>query len=334
MKIPRYARYEYCYEKSCEFLEEFEIKSFPVDVIEIVHKQKWGLVPYSELMSQFHYDRQTVIRILGSSDGYTIWDGSNYCISYNDDPKLGDRIRFTIMHEIGHIYLRHLLDFEATKVYRGSLTQSENHVLENEANAFARNVLLPVSMYLTLKNKSPTNIANIFGITVTAAEARIDFIHRDIELVHNLKLSEKIMLVYQRFMKKRKCIICNAQFFQKFKYCPICGTKNSLQWGDGKMIYKRLETYDNGKLKECPICQNEETNIEGDFCQICGTSLVNHCSNEDCSNYDPLPSNARYCPLCGARSTFYRANILLDWNAPEGPFMTIPDGIDEELPFN
>ena len=143
MKVPQYARYGYCYTKSCEFLEEFKIKAFPINVLEIVHQQKWGLVPYSEFMNEFHCDRQTVIRILGSSDGYTIWDGTNYSIAYNDDPKLGDRIRFTIMHEIGHIYLSHLLDFEATKIYRGSLTKSENRVLENEANAFARNV--PVS---------------------------------------------------------------------------------------------------------------------------------------------------------------------------------------------
>lgn len=347
MKVPQYARYGYCYTKSCEFLEEFKIKAFPINVLEIVHQQKWGLVPYSEFMNEFHCDRQTVIRILGSSDGYTIWDGTNYSIAYNDDPKLGDRIRFTIMHEIGHIYLSHLLDFEATKIYRGSLTKSENRVLENEANAFARNVLSPVSMYLTLKNKSAINVARTFGITTTAAEARIDFINRDVELVRHLKLSEKIMLVYQRFMKKRKCTICNTQFFQKYKYCPICGNKNSLQWGDGKMIYPKLETYDDGKLKECPICQNEETDIDGEHCIICGTPLVNICSNEDCS-HQSLPSNARYCPICGGKTTFYQRGILKAWDyneddlPPEDDFMNIPDtdetmyipNIDEELPFN
>lgn len=225
MKIPRYARYDYCYAKSCEFLEEFKIKAFPINVLEIVHQRDWGIVSYSELMRRFHCDRKTVIRILGSSDGYTIWNGADYCIAYNDDPNLGDRTRFTIMHEIGHIYLGHLLDFEATKIYRGSLTKNENRVLENEANAFARNVLSPVSMYLTLKNKSVTNVARTFGITTAAAEARIDFINRDVELVRHLKLSEKIMLVYQRFMKKRKCIICDAQFFQNTNIALFAATK-------------------------------------------------------------------------------------------------------------
>lgn len=334
MKIPQYARYDYCYTKACEFLEEFKIKSFPIDVENIVHQNLWGLTTYSDLMDKFKCNRQTVIHCLGSNDGYTIWDGANYSIAYNDDPNLGDRTRFTIMHEIGHIYLNHLIDFESTKIYRGSLNKQENKVLENEANAFARNVLSPVSIYLTLKDKSVSNVIKTFGITETAAEARIDFINRDIELIRNLKMSQKIILVYHRFKSKRKCIICNAQFFRIYLYCPICGNKNTLQWGDGNMIYPKLTAYDNGKIKECPQCKNEETALDGEFCQICGEHLTNYCSNRDCNNKTILPTNARYCPICGSHSTFLNSGILKEWNYSPSPFSNIPDGIDEELPFN
>lgn len=336
MKIPQYARYEYCNQKACEFLEEFHIKSFPIDVESIIREKKWGLVKYSELMEVFQCDRNYVKRCLGSNDGFTSWDGDNYTISYNDDEILGDRTRFTLMHEIGHIYLNHLTDFESTKIYRGSLSRAENKVLENEANAFARNVLSPVSMYLTLKNKSTSNVARTFGLTQSAAETRIDFINRDVELIKTLKLTHKIMLVYHRFMKKRKCTTCGAQFFNNYLYCPICGQK-TLQWGDGNMIYEKLETNENGKLKECPKCKNEETNIEGSYCQICGELLTNYCSNEDCDYQEILPSNARYCPVCGSASTFYQNNILKPWNYKEpvpDPFWNIPDPIDEELPFS
>lgn len=334
MKIPQYARYEYCNKRACEFLEEFSIKSFPIDVKSIIYKSRWGLVKYSELMKRFSCNRTTVIRCLGSTDGFTTWDGYNYTISYNDYISLGERTRFTLMHEIGHIYLKHLTDFEATTIYRGSLSRQENKVLENEANAFARNVLSPASMYLTLKNKSVSNVARTFGITEAAAETRIDFINRDVELIKTLNLSHKIMLVYHRFMTKRKCNICHAQFFNTYTYCPICGSKKSLQWGDGKMIYQKLETYDNGKLKECPNCQNEETNIDGNYCHICGENLVNLCSYDNCPNSDPLPTNARYCPVCGSKSTFLEIGFLKEWNYKENDFMSIPDEIDPELPFN
>lgn len=340
MKIPTYARYDYCAQKACEFLEEFNIISYPIDVEKIIYQQKWGLTPYSLLMKEFNCDREKVIRCLRSKDGYTQFDGINYSIAYNDDPMLGDRKRFTLMHEIGHIYLNHLKDFDITLLYRGSLSNAENKVLENEANAFARNVLAPVSMYLTLKNKSINNISSTFGISLSAAETRKNFIHKDIELIKNLELAQKFMLVYYRFMNKQKCSVCNTQFFFKHKYCPICGSKNTLERGDGNnMKYPLLETHKNNKLKECPICGNEETYIEGEHCQICGTNLINRCTNTNYEHSDYLPTNARYCPICGYQSSFLHNGILKAWNHTKtrsisDGFLNIPDCIDEELPFN
>ena len=87
------------------------------------------------------------------------------------------------------------------------------------------------------------------------------------------------------------------------------------------MIYEKLNTYDNGKLKECPIYENEETNIAGSRCQICGTYLVNNCTLDDCEySTTELPSNARYCPICGSESTFYRNGFLKEWNFKEQIF--------------
>lgn len=338
MNIPKYARYSYCTQKACEFLEQYKIKTFPIDPFEIIQTEKYGLMKYSELMQDYHCSLDKVCTCLRSSDGKTILESQYYSIAYNDF-KTDTRIRFTLMHELGHIYLNHLVDFEKTEMLRdgklsSGLTKQEYKVLESEANAFARNVLSPVSMFLTLKDKSIKNVSRTFGISPSASETRIDFINRDTEIIKNLNLTQRIMLVYHRFMNKRKCIICNTQFFYKYKYCPICGSKNTLQWGDGTMIYPKLETYENGKLIECPTCKNEETNIEGNHCQICGDNLVNFCSYGNCANFDPLPSNARYCPVCGNKSTFLENGFLNEWNYKEQGFMDIPDGIDEELPFN
>ena len=102
------------------------------------------------------------------------------------------------------------------------------------------------------------------------------------------------------------------------------------------MKYSLLETYENGKLKECPTCHNEITNIEGDFCQICGNNLVNRCINDECSNTSPLPSNARYCPQCGCQSSFYDSHLFISdglMSVPDPEKPPFPE-IDEELPFN
>lgn len=214
MNIPKYARYSYCTQKACEFLEQYKIKSFPIEPFEIIQTEKYGLMKYSELMEDYHCSLDKVCTCLRSSDGKTILESQYYSIAYNDF-KTDTRIRFTLMHELGHIYLNHLVDFEKTEMLRdgklsSGLTKQEYKVLENEANAFARNVLSPVPMFLTLNDKSIKNVSRTFGISPSASETRIDFINRDTEIIKNLNLTQRIMLVYHRFMNKRKCIICNT----------------------------------------------------------------------------------------------------------------------------
>lgn len=339
MNIPKKARYGYCIRKACDFLEEFQINSYPIDAISIIKKQKWGIVAYSELMKIHKCDRDTVCRCLRSPDGYTQLDSDNITIAYNDDPTYGDRIRFTLMHEIGHIYLNHLMDFNLKLLCR-ELSEKENKVLENEANAFARNVLVPVMVVNRLKNKSFENVSYTFGISHDASVTRVSLLPNDLYYSRQQNLTQRMIGIFLKFYNKTICRKCNAFLYTKTrKYCPICGSKNTLEWGDGDtMKYPLLKTYENGKLKECPNCGNEETNIEGDFCQICGQKVINRCSNYDCTD-DILPSNARYCPLCGSKSIFYNFKYLKDWNykeliTPPDILFNFPDGIDEELPFN
>lgn len=282
MKVPTYARYDYCAQRACDFLEEYNIHVFPFDIEKIIHENGWGLVTYSELMEKFSSDRSTVIRCLGSKDGYTQLDDAGYCIAYNDDDQLGNRKRFTLMHEIGHIYLKHLEDFEATRLFRGSLSKQENKVLENEANAFARNVLVPTTLFHELKNKSASNISKQFAITPTAAETRLLFFYEDERINRQNGILPRLFAIFSNFYYKKKCSTCGYFTIEKnINYCPICGNK-TLQWGDGKMIYAKIELNEKNKPKKCPICDNEETLVDGNYCQICGTYLLNECSNADC----------------------------------------------------
>lgn len=341
MKIPKKARYGYCVKKACEFLEEFEINSYPVDVVSLINKQKWGLMTYSELMELYDCDRNTVCRCLRSPDGYTQQDADNVTIAYNDDTSYGDRIRFTLMHEIGHVYLNHFIDFDLTLLHREP-TEAENKVLENEANAFARNVLAPISMVEQLKSKSFENVSCSFGITHDASVTRVSLLPNDSYYLKQQNLMHRMADISLKFYTKTVCNNCNAFFYMRHrKYCPICGSKNTLQWRDGdKMKYPLLPTLENKKLSECPKCKNEETEIEGCYCQICGIDLVNKCPNQLCSNSDILPSNARYCPVCGEKSSFFMNEILPDWKprltqgTQKNFFDLMGITVDEELPFS
>lgn len=50
--------------------------------------------------------------------------------------------------------------------------------------------------------------------------------------------------------------------------------------------------------------------------------------DSSCQNNDPLPGNARYCPFCGAESTFFQKGILPHWNENSEEIDN-----DGELPF-
>lgn len=333
MDIPFYADYYYCNKRACEFLEDFNINSFPVNPIDIIHEIGLDLETYSNVARQNDITVDEVCAKLHTKDAITFYDGHD-CIIYYNDTLIEGRVRFTLMHEIGHVYLGHLAKYEKTVVIPknefSSLSFKEYKVLENEANAFARNVLAPVSMIKHLKDQSLDNICSIFGISYLAAATRLSFLELDYANYAKLGFSDRILKIFSNFFYKKVCPICGYGSIQKSSICIICGHK--MEWGNGdNMKYPMLAVNTENKLLKCPICGNEETAIEGHFCQICGTRLINACSNSNCNII--LPSNARYCPICGSHSVFFNSNILQAWNKVDA-FMTIPDDIDEELPFN
>ena len=65
---------------------------------------------------------------------------------------------------------------------------------------------------------------------------------------------------------------------------------------------------------KCPRCGFSDHIKEPNFCQECGASLVNYCTNDMCNfnNGDdiPIPFNAKFCPECGSESTFKEAGYF------------------------
>jgi hypothetical protein len=111
------------------------------------------------------------------------------------------------------------------------------------------------------------------------------------------------------------CSACRHVFNKKKpEYCSVCGGNNIVK-GITNMYYKDgYELDEKGKARKCPVCQNEETDIAGDYCKICGTYIINRCGGGNNSNCGVLADgNARYCVCCGKETTFSQNGLLRPW---------------------
>lgn len=335
-----------------ETLCNYSVPFIPLKIKSLVRSfSNIRLIPYSKQMKRMNLSYSQMIRFANTMDACTDYyvDNDLYIIYYNDIEKsitLSNRYRWNIAHELGHIMLKHQKTHIKTRIFRNELSNSEYNEVEAEADYFAQLILVPHVVLYAFKISSELQLKEFCQISGPAAFHRFQDYKQWAKQINGTDNYDKpLFYYYYNFIYKKHCQTCDSYVIQKSgKYCPICGQK-TLKWGDGDIMkYPLLETYENGKLKECPNCHNEETSIDGEFCQICGKSLINTCTNSDCG-FSPLPSNARYCPLCGCHSSFYKSKLLKDWNYKEPPSLnfedmlkTIPDAIedeiDEELPFN
>lgn len=361
MKIPDKPRYEYVNKMAYKFFLENGLTTFPIKPVLIIRKNKWALTSYSELAKRYNCSIKKVSTCLKSEDGHTQYDNINYSIAYNDKPKSLKRIPFTLMHEIGHIYLNHLKDFDQTIIYRNELSEKEYKVLEDEANAFARNVLAPAPIVLKLKKRNSNTLIKFFGLSYSAANARLSLLDVDLEINQKCKVNSKISSIFANYMYKKHCKTCGHTFVSSHaNFCPVCGS-NNLKWRGSTMIYNDgYELDKNSKLKVCPICGNEMIEVDGKYCGICGTYLVNKCMNtHEFDEYGFLDTNKQecgslaagnhaFCIHCGSVTTFNHFGLLKSWkerneainskvnkdDLPESEFYPYDETIaDDDLPF-
>lgn len=132
----------------CVILDAYktcEIKSFPIDCIEVIKKLKIPVFKYSELSMK---KEKECFRV--SNDAFKL-KGRIY---YNADFPYIRRQRFTLMHEVGHILLGHVGDTE------------EN---DDEANEFASHFLAPRILIHKSGCRDAQQIHDAFGLSYKAS---------------------------------------------------------------------------------------------------------------------------------------------------------------------
>ncbi|MGD9678393.1 MAG: ImmA/IrrE family metallo-endopeptidase [Vulcanibacillus sp.] len=323
-RINKEPRYKRTTKKAQKFIIEQNINQLPVDPFSIAQTNGWKIEKVSIISKDLNISINKILNnLIKSNDGTAIYiaDINEYAIIYNDNCPNKYRIRWTIMHEIGHIVLNHLEHYDVSQIARGGIPDIDYEVLEKEADFFAGLVLAPPVILHSLNIRNSIDIKNICKLSREASENRFKYYRKWVDN-KILKSPEEIIIKHNflNFLNRKQCLLCGHSFVsEKAYFCPICGEK--LKWGELNMKYNDgYELDSKSKALTCPICKNESISEKGNFCSICGAYLVNECTNNEDNMYNPLPlcgelleGNARFCHLCGSQSTFLKRGYLTNW---------------------
>lgn len=153
-----YGRYKNARDAAWQCLIDFGISALPVDLLHIARQADIRIVKNS-----------TVNELSGCESGACMFRGDRWYLIYDDECNLGRR-RYTIAHEMGHIFLGHDM---SRGTLRRSITANKPQS-ETEADIFASRLLAPACVLWGLDIHSAEDIARVCGISKTAAAIRAE----------------------------------------------------------------------------------------------------------------------------------------------------------------
>ena len=153
--------YELATNAAYQELKHYEGNFPKIDVFELLHRDKNILLKSytqaADFLSCSH--NEFAYNIAQSEHGFTVTDiDSDKHIIYFNNLKDKKTIRFTLMHELGHIRLHHVTD---------------NSISNREANCFARNILCPIQLVEGFNLTTAKDYAECFGVSLPMAEASL-----------------------------------------------------------------------------------------------------------------------------------------------------------------
>lgn len=158
IKINIYGVYKNVRDASWRCLSEYHIDKLPVDVLQIARTAGIKIIKNS-----------SINELSPSESGASLFDGDNWYIIY-DDGNTVQQARFTVAHELGHIFLGH----DLRKRDQAHTFDTSKPRVEREADSFAARLLAPACVLWGLDLHSAQEIASVCNISPSAAKSRAE----------------------------------------------------------------------------------------------------------------------------------------------------------------
>lgn len=152
-----YGLYKNLRNSAWKCLSDFEIDTLPVDVLKITRAAGIRVIKNS-----------AVNDLLPGERGKAYYNGINWFIIY-DDTQSVESSRFTIAHELGHIFLGHALTYAQ---YSNVQEFGAKPPAEKQADAFAIRLLCPACVLMMLELYDAESIAKHCKIPLSHAKKR------------------------------------------------------------------------------------------------------------------------------------------------------------------
>lgn len=305
--IPGFPRESWVIRKAREFIGQAGICWLPVKPFALARQFHWRVLTVGYLARTTGLPRD---QIINGKDSDVWWHKGSYAIVY-DENAYRRRIPYTIAHEIGHIVLKHLEDFEQTRLSRGGLTDAEYWVLEREAELFAAELLMPLPILRALGAVDQDEIMKVCNVSRRTAGIRSKELTRRFRM-DDLKDDPWMQAQFGEYLAP--VVICMSP-----DDLPITSTiaRNS---GVVTVDQKRLfvPTDEKGRFLQCPRCGNTDFSLGADYCKLCGLYLYNNCTDYEDNRFRGQcgarnPGDARFCETCGSETVLTHLGLLMTW---------------------